>query len=303
MKISNFFRLDWRRPSRNALVEDSPATSNEEDVALEHAIQQISENRRFLLSVDDDKNTPLHHAARQGYSRLASLLIEHGAKLDAMNASGHTPLHEAAESRNINAESIIRLLVQKGANVNSPSRDKFTPLCTAAYVSTGNWDAMRVLLELGADPNIKNSRGGSAYSRALTWKARIDDYLWKYYSAEELTNERRQADEILELMVKYGGGVPTPCSECGCPSQREMEKRGLEFGLSKILASYKCPVCNAGCQIEVQLIDRTKGIGVVCSSCDVPYFIPPSVWCQQCGSTITGRGLSMGWERLIQRIG
>ena len=42
--------------------------------------------------IDQDKSTPLHHAAQQGHLPVAKLLIDKGANINALNRKGETPL-------------------------------------------------------------------------------------------------------------------------------------------------------------------------------------------------------------------
>ena len=50
---------------------------------------------RIIMALQADR-TPLHLAALQGHSTLASLLIGRGAEVDAKDENLMTPLHKAA---------------------------------------------------------------------------------------------------------------------------------------------------------------------------------------------------------------
>ncbi len=62
---------------------------------------------------DKDGLTPLHFASRRDRNvKLASLILNKGAKVDATDKAGRTPLHWASRRGNIN---IVTLLMNKGA--------------------------------------------------------------------------------------------------------------------------------------------------------------------------------------------
>ena len=54
--------------------------------------------------------------ARKDRESIVSLLVEKGADVNAKNIDGKTPLHKACEYGN---EAIVSLLLEKGADVNA----------------------------------------------------------------------------------------------------------------------------------------------------------------------------------------
>jgi ankyrin repeat protein len=71
------------------------------------------------------KVTPLASAAAAKQTKIARLLIAHGANVNARAASGHIPLHEASANGNV---ELVKLLIEKGADVNAKTDDGKTPL-------------------------------------------------------------------------------------------------------------------------------------------------------------------------------
>lgn len=144
---------------------------------------------------DGDGATPLLLAAFKGHVDAARCLIQWGAQIDAANERGYTPLMAAARDGRIEA---VRLLLQHGASVDRVDAEGLTPLIFAAGYSLDPsvlqellragagldvqqpsgataimWAAsmgleknVRVLLEHGADPKRRDSRGRSAFSEA-----------------------------------------------------------------------------------------------------------------------------------------
>lgn len=75
---------------------------------------------------------------------------EQDDKIDFRNDS--FPLHEAVE--NNNKARVLKLINEEGLDVNSKSSDGDTPLLIA--VTNNNLDLVRMLLDAGADVNIRN---------------------------------------------------------------------------------------------------------------------------------------------------
>src|SRR5258708_35076197 len=86
--------------------------------------------------------TPLMLASISGSNELATLLIEHGAKVNATNPGGLTALMIAAAG---NRSTIAGLLLRSGADVNVRSEDGRTALSIA---KANNSDAViKILVE------------------------------------------------------------------------------------------------------------------------------------------------------------
>ncbi len=90
-------------------------------------------------------------AAFNGDLDLCKLLIEQEADV---NKPGWTPLHYAATNSHI---TVIQLLLESHAYIDAESPNRTTPLMMAAMY--GNSSAVKLLLESGADPSIKNDKG------------------------------------------------------------------------------------------------------------------------------------------------
>ena len=102
-------------------------------------------------------NTALMMAAFKGNRPAAEALIARGA---AVNRPGWTPLHYAAAAGD---DGIAALLLQHGAKIDAVSpraSGSYTPLMLAAR--EGKEDTALFLLERGANPRLRNGEGLTA---------------------------------------------------------------------------------------------------------------------------------------------
>lgn len=115
--------------------------------------------------------SPLMIAAIKGQLDLARRLIARKAEV---NKPGWTPLHYAASHAGDNSAALVRLLLEHHAYIDAESPNKTTPLMMAAqYGSAG---VVKLLLEEGADPLLKNERGMTAidFARQANRQASAD---------------------------------------------------------------------------------------------------------------------------------
>ena len=98
--------------------------------------------------------SPLMLAAINGLTEICQQLISKGADV---NKPGWTPLHYAATHGHL---AVMNLLLENYAYIDAASPNGSTPLMMAA--SYGTPMAVKLLLEAGADPMLKNDQGLSA---------------------------------------------------------------------------------------------------------------------------------------------
>ena len=128
--------------------------------------------RSFDVEGKSNGETCLMTASRFGHLDICRLLIEKGAKADARELVGMTPLHFA-----IKHVEIVRLLCDHGADIDA--RDmmfEITALSQAAF--EGYLDVVQELVERNAEINARNTDGWTALMGArLNGKADVDAYL------------------------------------------------------------------------------------------------------------------------------
>ena len=117
------------------------------------AVRALLKNRALVNTPEADGTTPLAWAVRADDLSMVRSLLDSGADAKAPNRYGVTPLELALTNGNA---AIVEALVKAGAPPNV--------IMTAARV--GNPDAVRILLDHGADANTRESIYGET---ALMW--------------------------------------------------------------------------------------------------------------------------------------
>lgn len=98
--------------------------------------------------------SPLMIASLNGDLELVQRLVNRGAHV---NKTGWTPLHYAATNGH---SPVIRFLLEKSAYIDAEAPSGTTPLMMAAHYGTPQ--AVKLLLDEGADPMLKNLQGLTA---------------------------------------------------------------------------------------------------------------------------------------------
>jgi ankyrin repeat protein len=104
----------------------------------------------------------LHCASYNGKLKIAQVLLDHGAKVDAAVNSGHTPLHYVSQCGSEEAGvGVARLLLEHGGDVNRQSKTQQTPLHYASY--NGKPKIARLLLDHGAKVDAVDDNGETPF--------------------------------------------------------------------------------------------------------------------------------------------
>lgn len=93
----------------------------------------------------------LMRASKEGYLAYVGQYLENGGRID---------FKSFLESVRFGHEDIASLYLAFGAQVNKLNRDDYTPLMVA--VGRGHFGTVKLLVEAGADPTIKNKKGHTA---------------------------------------------------------------------------------------------------------------------------------------------
>lgn len=174
------------------------------------------------------------------YIDIVEMLLIHGANVNARNNKGVTPLHIAVL---FGAVKIAEMLIKYGAYVNARDDEGNTPLHYTTYIARAHRlpfdyvvnlpcaDVVKLLLENGADPTLRNSRGISALDLAEELAVNSP----KYNLGSEIIDTADKYAKIAKIIKEFimirsrsgtiSGGkgsdsVAFVCPYCGKPAYR-----------------------------------------------------------------------------------
>jgi hypothetical protein len=198
--------------------------------------------------------TILHRAAGGGRAENVAMLLERDADVDAVDATGSTPLHWAARSVGFDAVEVVETLLDAGADVEARDNWSATPLHLA--VMGFRIETARLLLERGADVDAVDATG----STPLHWAARNEDAaavvaLLHEYGADadvrdicgrsprDFPGWREAPDAVVARRSDDGGKTvaqPRIVTDCDSEEQREIRRlraqpKAAYFGTSPLV--------------------------------------------------------------------
>lgn len=135
----------------NAAIDHVPTIHDWVEAGDSKKVRQLLDEDPDLIGAvysEDLPDMPLHLAAWQGHTDVVRLLLDRGADVNACGDGGRTPLHYAAHHGHL---EVIDLLLAAGADLSAVNDFGQTPLIAGAYSREAEGvDAAERLLERGA---------------------------------------------------------------------------------------------------------------------------------------------------------
>lgn len=123
------------------------------------AVQLLLEHGADVNILSASGCPPLHYAAYYGHTEIIELLLKYGADANFRDAKGDTALMVATKA---GKKEVVQLLLEHGADASivSARGNHSPPIHYAAH--SGRTDIVELFLQHGADRNLLNSRGETA---------------------------------------------------------------------------------------------------------------------------------------------
>jgi len=145
--------------------------------------------------------SPLRLAIHKESSEVVKLLLDKGANINDADRNGFTPLHHAIDKGN---SEVVQLLLDRGANINDADRNGFTPLHQA--IDKGNSELVQLLLDRGADVNKENKKAKKTILSMAAEKVGADlvSTLLKYGAdvKQEWKGKEALKNELITAVIK-----------------------------------------------------------------------------------------------------
>jgi ankyrin repeat protein len=159
------------------------------------------------------KQTPLHYCGRDLSAKIAGLLLEKGANANAVDIHARTPLHLAAGAGN---EGVMKALLERDAQVEAPDEFGITPVHLAA--GQKNAGVVEMLLshkastsardQFGCTPLHDAARSGSVAAVVMLLKAGADSAARDAYGTTPLHLAcRHSRTGVSKLLLEKGVDV------------------------------------------------------------------------------------------------
>lgn len=184
--------------SKNNITTAEPAgqLSIMAAVGKDKVIKELLEHSLFKKAVNGTYlgRAPLTWAVIKGHIRVAELLINAGADLNARDTNGETPLYHAIANNQL---ELVKFLINKKANITS--LNTFKNSLAHVAVSANNPEMLKILLENGMPYTIKNVTGLTALECALSIE---QDPSGLRAMREDLTDEQNKANnkQIIKML-------------------------------------------------------------------------------------------------------
>ncbi len=169
---------------------------------LANATQAITDGADINMETPEGQ-TPLFIAVTNQHQQIVEYLITNGADVNLKTKHGYTPLLRAAEKGNV---SIVEYLLSKGAAIDETNGFECTTALHAACIDFFGLNVVKVLVDAGANVNLKNKYGQSPLFKAASY-TRLDIVRYLLSNGASV-NEKNGKDELTALyMACYNGDL------------------------------------------------------------------------------------------------
>ena len=146
-------------------------------------------------AINADGDTPIVHAVENGYVEIFNILVKHGADLMCKNGYGDNLLISAISSGNVKMVKMI--LDMKLFDINGC--DRYAPIHMASFK---NLEIINILIEYGADINIKDEIGRNALQLAI-WNGKLNIVEFFFNKGMRINNSSIENELLCKNIARY----------------------------------------------------------------------------------------------------
>jgi ankyrin repeat protein len=168
-----------RNVSQDRFLKEAPPLPLTKDIAPDQLV--TTERLEQWLKDGADINLELANAVNANSDERVKLLLDRGADVNARDNQGYAPIHNAARNRYAH---LVTMLVERGADVNARDSDGFTPLLHA--INRNHVPTIEAIAKKGGDLELATPQGITP----LTWA--IGD--GKFFAAKALIDLGAKVD-------------------------------------------------------------------------------------------------------------
>lgn len=162
----------------------------------------LAANGWLVEAWEENDRSLLHLAVDEGLFRIVTLMLDAGADTEMEDSWGETPLFSAVRNGDLD---MAVMLLDHGASVVHPNRFGMTPLTAAARVVDGSVDMMRLLIERGADVNAATMEGSTSLHQAA-WAGSVEGITLLLESGartDAVDSDGRTPADVAEIMEQW----------------------------------------------------------------------------------------------------
>jgi len=178
-------------------------------VGRNSAIVQLLINKKLDVNKRETRKgiTPLFVALEYADVNMTTILLKNGAKVNAANKEGETPLHVIR--RGNKGAAMAKLLVANGADIGAKDNHGRTPLHAA--VKRRDWQVSTLLIESGANMAVRDNQGLTPWEldKSEDGKSVVQQFLDRFVKNAVKNNRLTEVDKLLKA-VPYAVQVKSP---------------------------------------------------------------------------------------------
>ena len=150
-----------------------PTIADDEGLSCLHAaidgqcskdtLQELTDHGSHIDVTRQDGTNALLRACRTGQSDSVRFLLQAGADVNIAKPDGNTSLHEAVHGKC--STGTLQSIIERGMDVNALNNRGETALLCACRSAQN--ESIKLLLEMGADPNIRDAEGCTSLQVAV----------------------------------------------------------------------------------------------------------------------------------------